>query len=182
MAGEQQTSTRQEDRAKYRTVKNTIWGLLACLVVVFAIYGLAYRPHPEKVRAIDYSAQLAEARRLAPYDVLAPTPMPPGWQATSARAGAEPGKPFTWHLGVVTADRRYVGLEQSNGPVAAVITDKLGPVHDDGTSTVAGTPWQRKALEDRDERALIRTVNGVTTIVTGTAPYPALDQFAATLH
>jgi hypothetical protein len=180
MAGEQQ-DMRTTDRARYRTMSNMVWGLLACLVLVFALAALAWRPHSETVRAVDYSAELTEARRVAPYDVLAPSPMPDGWQATSARVGAEPGEPVTWHLGVVTPDKRYVGLEQSSAP--SVVGEKLGAVSDDGTTTVAGLTWQRKRLTDRkDERAIVHTGSGVTTVVTGTVDYATLETFAATLH
>jgi hypothetical protein len=181
MSGEQRTPPPPIDRARYRTMTNMVWGLLVSLAVVFAVAALAWRPHHETVRVIDYTAQLADARRVAPYDVLAPAPMPSGWQATSARVGAEPGKPVTWHLGVLTADRRYVGLEQSSAP--SVVGEKLGPVDDDGTTTVAGVVWQRKVLTERKgERAIVRSGDGVTTIVTGNVDYATLESFATTLH
>ena len=170
------------DRARFRTMKNMIWGLLACLAVVALIGLVVQRPANEKVRAIDYSGQLALARKEAPYAVLAPQPMPSGWQATSARVGAAPGTPFTWHLGVVTSDKRYVGLEQSNGAAGQFVSDTLGPTDDDGTSMIDGTTWQRRASTTKDDHALVRTTNGVTTILTSTADYSVLESYAATLR
>jgi hypothetical protein len=90
---------------------------------------------------------------------------------------------MTWHLGVVTAEKKYVGLEQSNVTGGKFQAEKLGRTSDDGTTTVAGVTWQRKILLDRKgENALVLVGTGVTTIVTGNAGYPALEAFASVLH
>jgi hypothetical protein len=169
------------DRARSRTMKNMIGGLLACLAVVALLGLVVQRPAQETVHAIDYSGQLAMARKVAPYPVLAPDPMPSGWRATSAQAGAESGKPFTWHLGVITPDRRYIGLEQSNGAAGRFVSDTLGETNDAGTSTIGGNTWQRTASTTTDDHALVRTADGATTILISTADYSVLDSYAATL-
>jgi hypothetical protein len=170
------------DRAKYRTLRNMIWSLLACFVVVGFIAAVTWRPHEENVRSVDYSHHLAEARKLAAW-VRAPEPMPAGWQATSVELRAPERSPITWHLGIVTTDKKYVGLEQSNVSAARFTGDELGPTRDDGTSTVAGVTWQRKVLLDREgEQAIVLAGSGVTTIVTGNAGYPALETLAAALR
>ena len=169
------------DRARFRSMKNMIWGLLACLAVVALIGLVVQRPAQETVHAIDFSGQLALARKAAPYPVLAPEPLPPGWQATSAQAGAESGQPFTWHLGVITPEKRYVGLEQSNGAAGRFVSDMLGDTNDEGTSTIGGNTWQRKASTTTDDRSLVRTADGATTILISTAGYSVLDSYAAVL-
>ena len=169
------------DRARFRTMKNMVWGLLACLAVVALIGLVVQRPADEKITPVDYSGRLAAARKVSPYPVLAPEPLPQGWTATSAQATGEPGQPFTWHLGVISDQRRYVGLEQSNGDAQRFLADKVGATVEDGTSTVAGTTWQRRVATSKDDHALIRTANGVTTIVTSTADYAVLESYAAAL-
>ena len=170
------------DRAKARTIKNLVWALLACFIVVAFLMIVTWRPKEEKVRAVEYTAQLQDARKLAPW-VRGPEPMPSGWTATSVEFRAPQQSPVTWHLGVVTAQKKYVGLEQSNVTANAYQFDKLGKTADDGTSTVAGATWQRKKLLDRDnEQALVLIGSGVTTIVTGNAGYQALETFAAALR
>lgn len=172
----------QTDRAKARTLKNMVWALLACFVVVAFLMTVTWRPKEEKVRAVEYTAQLQDARKLAPW-VRGPEPMPSGWTATSVEFRAPQQSPVTWHLGVVTAEKKYVGLEQSNVTANAYQFDKLGKTAEDGTSTVAGVTWQRKKLLDRDnEQALVLIGSGVTTIVTGNAGYQALETFAAALR
>ena len=170
------------DRAKARTMKNLVWALLACFIVVAFLMIVTWRPKEEKVRAVEYTAQLQDARKLAPW-VRGPEPMPSGWTATSVEFRAPQQSPVTWHLGVVTAQKKYVGLEQSNVTANAYQFDKLGKTADDGTSTVAGVTWQRKKLLDRDnEQALVLIGSGATTIVTGNAGYQALETFAAALR
>ncbi|WP_433008439.1 DUF4245 domain-containing protein [Kribbella sp. CA-294648] len=170
------------DRAKARTLTNMVWALLACFIVVAFLMLVTWRPKEERVRAVDYTPQLAEARKVAPW-VRGPEPMPAGWTATSATFRAPQQSPITWHLGIVTDQKKYVGLEQSNVTSNGFQTDKLGKTEDDGTATVAGVVWQRKTLlERKNEHALVLIGSGVTTIVTGNAGYPVLETFAATLR
>jgi hypothetical protein len=144
------------NRAKARTLTNMFWALLACFIVV--------------------------AKKVAPW-VRGPAPMPAGWTATSVEFRTPEQSPITWHLGIITNDRKYVGVEQSNVTGAGFQRDELGKTEDDGTSTVAGVVWERKKLLDRkDENALVLTGSGVTTIVVGDAGYPALETLAATLR
>lgn len=172
----------RKDRAKARTLTNMVWALLACFVVVAFLMIVTWRPKEEKVRAIEYTAQLEDARKAAAW-VRGPEPMPSGWVATSVEFRAPEQRPITWHLGIVTNEKKYVGLEQSNVIGKQFQSDELGRTSDDGTATVGGITWQRKVLLDRkDENALVLVGSGVTTIVTGNAGYPALEAFASTLR
>jgi preprotein translocase subunit SecG len=172
----------QKDRAKARTLTNMVWALLACFIVVAFLMIVTWRPKHEQVKAVEYSAQLEDAKKVAPW-VRGPELMPSGWTATSVEFRAPEQSPMTWHLGVVTSEKKYVGLEQSNVTGRQFQSDKLGRTSDDGTSTVGGVTWQRKVLLDREqENALVLVGSGATTIVTGNAGYPALEAFASALH
>jgi hypothetical protein len=172
----------RRDKAKSQTVGNLVFATVVCLVVVAFLMIVTWRPKDEKVRAIEYTAQLQDARKAAAW-VRGPEPMPTGWSSTSVEFRAPEQEPMTWHLGVVTNDKKYVGLEQSNVTGGKFQADKLGRTTDDGTTTVGGVTWQRKVLLDRkNENALVVVGSGVTTIVTGNAGYPALETFASTLH
>jgi len=172
----------RKDRAKARTLPNMVWALVACFIVVAFLMIVTWRPKEEKVNAVEYSAQLEDARKVAPW-VRGPEPMPTGWTATSVEFRAPEQRPMTWHLGIVTTEKKYVGLEQSNVTGGQFQSDKMGRTSDDGTSTVSGVTWQRKVLLDRkEENALVLVGSGVTTIVTGNAGYPALEAFASTLR
>jgi hypothetical protein len=170
------------DRAKARTLTNMFWALLACFIVVAFLAVVTWRPKSEKINAVEYTAQLEDAKKVAPW-IRGPAPMPDGWTATSVEFRAPEQSPITWHLGIVTTEKKYVGLEQSNVTNKGFQSDELGKTEDDGTTTVSGVVWQRKTLLDRDnEHALVLTGSGVTTIVVGNAGYPALETFAATLR
>ncbi|MGW7683738.1 DUF4245 domain-containing protein [Kribbella sp. NPDC054772] len=172
----------RRDKRKSQTVGNMVFALLICLVVVAFLIIVTWRPKQETVKAVEYTAQLQDARKAASW-VLGPEPMPSGWTATSVEFRSPQQEPMTWHLGVVTNEKKYVGLEQSNVSGGKYLADKLGRTTDDGTTTVDGVTWQRKVLLDRKgENALVRIGSGVTTIVTGNAGYPALETFAVTLH
>ncbi|NEA32115.1 DUF4245 domain-containing protein [Streptomyces sp. SID13031] len=170
------------NRAKARTLTNMVWALLACFIVVAFLMAVTWRPKSEKVRPVEYTAQLQDARKVAPW-IRGPEPMPAGWTANSVEFRAPQQSPISWHLGIVTDQKKYVGLEQSNVTTKSFQSTELGKTADDGTSTVAGLVWQRKTLLERDgEQALVLIGSGVTTIVTGNAGYQALETFAATLH
>lgn len=172
----------RKDRAKARTLTNMFWSLLACFVVVAFLWVVTWRPHEEKIRAVEYTAQLEDAKKVAPW-VRGPAPMPAGWTATSVEFRTPEQSPITWHLGIVTNEKKYVGLEQSNVTGRQFQSDELGRTSDDGTTTVEGVTWQRKVLLDRKgENALVLVGSGVTTIVVGNAGYPALEAFASVLR
>ena len=172
----------QKDRAKARTLTNMVWALLACFIVVAFLMIVTWRPKHEQVKAVEYTAQLEDARKVAPW-VRGPEPMPSGWTATSVEFRTPEQAPITWHLGVVTNEKKYVGLEQSNVTGGKYQSDELGRTSDDGTSTLGGVTWQRKVLLDRkEENALVLVGSGATTIVTGNAGYPALEAFASALR
>jgi hypothetical protein len=160
-----------------------VFALVICLAVVAFLITVTWRPKKEeKPTAVPYTAQLEDARKAAAW-VRGPEPMPAGWTATSVEFRTPQQAPITWHLGVVTNEKKYVGLEQSNVSGGKFVADKLGRTSDDGTATVAGVTWQRKVLLDRkSENALILVGSGVTTIVAGNAGYPALEAFASVLR
>jgi hypothetical protein len=159
-----------------------VWALLACFVVVAFLMIVTWRPKEERINAVPYTEQLADAKKTAAW-VRGPEPMPTGWTATSVEFRTPEQRPITWHLGIVTDRKKYVGLEQSNVTGRQFQSDELGRTSDDGTSTVAGVVWQRKRLLDRkDENALVLVGSGVTTIVTGNAGYPALETLASSLR
>lgn len=170
------------DRAKFRTVRNMVWSLLACFVVVGFIAAVTWRPHEEKITAVDYSNHVVEGRKLATW-LKAPEPMPAGWTATSVQLRAPENSPITWHLGIITDGKKYVGLEQSDMASRKFLSEELGKTTDDGTSTINGVTWRRVALTEREnEHALVLAGTGVTTIVVGNAGYPALETLASTLR
>jgi hypothetical protein len=160
-----------------------VFALVICLAVVAFLITVTWRPKKEaQPNPVEYTAQLQDARKAAAW-VRGPEPMPSGWTATSVEFRTPQQEPITWHLGVVTNEKKYVGLEQSNVTGGKYVAEKLGRTSDDGTASVGGVTWQRKVLLDRkNENALLLVGSGVTTIVAGNAGYPALEAFASVLR
>ena len=86
--------------------------ILLLVVVGFVLFRDANRTQPDnRVVEVDWRATATYARKEAEFDLLAPRRLPEGWRATSARFGA--GDARMWHLGLLTDEGRYVGLEQA---------------------------------------------------------------------
>jgi hypothetical protein len=80
-------------------------------------------------------------------------------------------------------EQGFVRLEQSDGEIVSYLDDRLEDFGADGTSAVEGDTWERMRQNGGPrDRALVRTEDGVLTIVRGTESYEVLEQFAASLE
>lgn len=152
-------------------------GLLAGFIYLFV-------PHDESkdpVKPISYDVEVATARRAAPYPVAAPQQLPEGWRATSVWYRAESDLGTHWHLGLLDPESEYAAVEQSDhAPEEFIesVTHAAEPVGD--VQRVGGQEWQRYEGEKYD--ALVLREQGVTTVVTGTAPFRQLAELAGVLR
>jgi len=174
-----------EARSGYqRSVPGLLGALIVVLVLIASVWVLSrfqHRGTTDPARTVGYTAELAEARESAPFDVLAPSPVPPGWRATSVQwDGADP-EAASWHLGFLTSTGEYVGLEQGNAPVADFVAGTTTATQPAEAVEVAGESWQGLVSDDAREHALVRRESGVTTLVTGTASLEELVTFAESL-
>lgn len=154
-------------------------------VVAFAAFRSFFRDNdPTPVRSVDYAATVRAARAEEKLLVVAPERLPSGWTATSATytSGATP----TWHLGTLTEQRRYVGVEESRSSIADLASEYVDADARRGKDvTIAGDRWQTwtDAGGDyavaRSLRTAGRTVE--SWLVVGTAPEREIRDFAATL-
>lgn len=157
--------------------------LAVVLVLVGAIvaFNVADQPDPV-VRDIDYADAVAQARQQAAYAVLAPRPLPTGWRATSARTRSEGADAVSWHLGLVTAAGDYAAVEQTDGAREGFVDRFADGAERDGTVKVDGTRWRRLEGGDPEERALVRSEGGVTTVLAGSAAWDDLERLASSLR
>ena len=99
--------------------------VLLAVVAAFVVLRDVNRTQPESsVRTVQYEQALGFAREQADFPLVAPASLPDGWRATSAEFVPEPGR---WHLGLLTDEDRYVGLEQSRRPVEKMIETYVDP-------------------------------------------------------
>lgn len=173
-----------QTRTGYRRNASGLLGaILAALALMLAFWGMARLVNHDAetpVRVVDYAASLQSARAQAPFDVLAPAPAPSGWRATSVEwSGA--GPEAAWHLGFLTSQDDYVGLEQGNAASRAFIAASTPADQPAQPVEIGGVIWGSLVSADGVEHALVLEEGEVTTVVTGTAAESELVAFAGTL-
>ncbi|MFD4031664.1 DUF4245 domain-containing protein [Streptomyces sp. NPDC058637] len=164
--------------------KQTVRDMFLSMLVITALAGVIYIfiPHDDTadpIKAVDYRVELATARRAAPYPVAAPAGLSEKWKPTSVSYEGHNGA--GWHLGFLDPDGRYVAVEQSTSPARKYVPAVSQRAEDTGsTYDVAGEAWQR--WEGPKYDALVLHAEGVTTVVTGSAPMERLAEMAAALR
>jgi hypothetical protein len=156
--------------------------VLVLVVIGFVLFrDLNRNDPPSPVRTVDYEQAAEYARDQAGFDVLSPADLPEGWRATSVRY--LPGETESWHLGLLTEEDRYVGLEQSGGSADAMVEEHVDPDAVEGEPVdVAGQDWATWS-DSGGDLALVRETDGTTTLVVGhEVPEAALADFAARLR
>jgi hypothetical protein len=154
-------------------------------VLAFAAFRAITRDNePTPVKTVDYTVSMKAGRADKQLLVLAPERLPSGWKATSATYDGGP-KP-AWHLGMLTDQRKYVGVEESEASIEDLATEHVDANAEKGKDvTIGGKTWQTftdsggdyavaRSLKDGD-----RTVE--SWIVVGTAPEKEIRDFAASL-
>ncbi|MFT4218666.1 MAG: DUF4245 domain-containing protein [Micropruina sp.] len=172
------------------TVPQMVVAVAALLIPVVLIYLWFSRiPEPE-VRAVDWQPVVATARAEAPYPVAAPENLPETWTAVRARwtpkgeAGLDrqPAVGDTFQLGFLTPDQIYIGLDQRDADPQGLIRTASRNGRADGESILDGVRWQRFVSDDDRTRALVRSDDQSTVVISGDLPYEALEAFATTLR
>jgi hypothetical protein len=172
--------------------RRTTGGLVAAMVITLgavlafvAFRGLTRDNQPTPVQTVDYTRTVQLGRKEGLLAMLAPARLPRGWRATSA--AYLPGPAPTWHLGLLTAGQKYVGVEEARATVDEMVRKHVDEnATRDGSVQVGGARWQvwRDAAGDY---AVVRTLRGPkreqeTVLVVGSAPEEQVRQLAASLQ
>jgi hypothetical protein len=157
--------------------------LAAAVLLLTPARGLVFPDKANKMQPVDYSSELSGWRALTGVSALAPAGLPKSWRANAASLDhSDPQAGFSMHIGFVTADNKYAGLEESTKLPQAELVDVLGDTGQKvtGTATIGGEEWQRRT-SDRGEQAFTRTSGKVLVIVTGNATQDELQTLCADL-
>jgi hypothetical protein len=149
--------------------------LVLVLAAVLAVVLLVPRPDEPVRQPVDVGAA-AQAAAAADAPWVDPE-VPAGWSPTSARF--EPSGPdgvATWHVGYLTPSQRYAAVEMAAGATPRWLREQTSNGRVTGTQQVAGATWQQLLSDDGSRRSLVLELDGVTTVVTGSA---SLDELAA---
>jgi hypothetical protein len=154
--------------------------LIVLLVVWLGFRSLTADDPKSAVHVVDYAQVVTPAKKAADFDLVAPTKLPEGWRATSV--GFTDTTPQHWHLGVLTDQDRYVGLEQGEDSARSMVREYVDEEASRGRPVdVAGQPWTTYTDAGGD-LALVRTDGKATTLVVGhDVPRAALLSYVAGL-
>ncbi len=152
--------------------------VLLLVVVVFVVLRDLNRVGPEApADSVDYR-QSAEFAEESGFEVSTPDRLPNGWRATSVEFAPEP---LHWHLGLLTEDAEYVGLEQAKAPVRSMVmkyvdeqTTKTADV------TIDGKRWTSWG-DGQGDVALARRDGALTTLVVGPVEQEVLVDYVKSL-
>lgn len=159
-----------------QTVGDMVRSIAVVLAAVAVIMFLSHRGQPDPIHEVSITNPLIVAKMSAGFPVLVPEGQE-GYRLTSARWEAT--KPGVWHLGYVTPETKYVQLEQSVSKDLGFISDQLGGTAKSGAELIDGKEWT--AYAGNGKAVLVRTSEGVTTAVSGTAPKDELIAVAQSL-
>ena len=174
------------ERANRMSAANMLRSLLPLVAICLAIVAWVsfQRDTGDPVREVDPTGTLRLADDRASYDLLVPTDLPEGYRPTSARTdagGADAGDPVTLEIGYLTPSAEYAGFVVSDDARADAVDAVLGGAQEQGTADLGGQAWTRGTTE-RGETVLSRTADGVTVLVTGSAPDAELETVAGSVR
>lgn len=160
-----------------QTVRDMVLSLAVVFAAIAVIMGITWRPTPDPVRVVDPAPELALARAQADYPVLYPADLDAAWRPTSARWEITPASTPdpAWHVGFVTPEIQYAQIGQTASEDPSYVEGQVAGAEPIGESK----GWLR--YESPEQRALVRVTNGVTVVVSGTAPWPTLELLAERL-
>ncbi len=158
---------------------------LAAVVGFVALRGLLRDNESTPVRTVDYSRTLQMGRDEGRLAMLAPSRLPDGWRATSA--GYTTGPAPTWHLGLLTAEEKYVGVEEAQAGVTEMVHQHVDPdATRDGSVRIGGESWQ-VWRDSGGDYAVVRSLRGPkrareTVLVVGSAAEGQVRELARSLR
>lgn len=164
-----------------QTIGDMVRSMLLVMLVVGGILLVTWRPQPEAVKVIDITPALVLAQTQGDFPVTGPVGLPDSWRPTSARfEPTEKSAPDrVLHFGYVTPQDAYAQVSQSTNRTAAYSAEQTDDGLPVGSAVIDGATWEK--WEHADRRSLVRSQDGVLTIVSGTASWEELTALASSL-
>ncbi|HUS23216.1 MAG TPA: DUF4245 domain-containing protein [Aeromicrobium sp.] len=151
-------------------------GVLGALLIASFFVGQIMTVKPDRPQSrVELADAVTGAKSVARFEVVAPRSLPEGWVATSARFTRD-----AWHLGVLTTDNEYIGLEQATSTPKAIIGDMAPKSRAAGTAHIGGARWLLRTEPDGD-RIYVRRVGSTSVLVIGSAKRAEIERYVASL-
>jgi hypothetical protein len=143
--------------------------VMGLIVLGIWAFGLLFTRTPhDPVRHVDLTSDVRAARQGADDPLLAPRSIPQRWRPNGDRfdpTGAQP-----WHLGMLTDDGEYIGLEQQRRSAAAMIKAFARGSRADGSVRLGDATWDRRSGPGRQVAYLRRVGDSVVIVVSDANP------------
>lgn len=162
--------------------------MVISMVVILAA-GVAWVAMVPRVRevsqpAVDVTSVARQVRAETSWAISQPH-LPPGWKATNVRFVVAGDGLRTWHAGYLSPAGDYISIDQTAAATDVWVAAQTSGGRSEGTLSAAGRTWQKLSSPDAVQRSLVSRGAGdkdLSTVLSGTATYPGLAQFAETLE
>jgi hypothetical protein len=168
------------------TVRSMVISMVVILAAVLVWVAMVPRTREISQPAVDVGSVARQVRQETSWAISQPR-LPAGWKATSVRFTAAGGGLRTWHAGYLSPEGNYVSMDQTSlaGATDLWVSTETSNGRAEGTLSAAGTVWQKLSSRDTVQRSLVSRGSGdsgLITVLSGTAPYTQLAQFAEALQ
>lgn len=153
-----------------------IGAIMAVVVLIFP----QVQPPPPDIDVVETAQQIEGSTG---WTLVVPRDLPEGWVPTRAQYRRSTDGLMTWHAGFQTPSGDYAALQQTLDATDDWVTTQVNRSPRVGELEVAGRLWEQYDRSGKVQRSLVdRGGPGeMTTVVTGTASWDQMQQFAASL-
>jgi len=168
------------------SLRSMVISMVLIMVAVLAWVMMVPRVRDISQPAVDVTSVALLVRQETGWTISQPH-LPAGWKATNARFDSAADGVRTWHAGYLSPDGNYLSIDQTDVAgatdnwVSALTSNGQG----EGTVSAAGRSWHKLSSRDTVQRSLVSRGPGahdLATVLSGTAPYTELVQFAEALQ
>jgi Tfp pilus assembly protein PilV len=172
-------------RHGFGNLPSMVISMVFIMAAVLAWVAMVPRVREINQPAVDVTSVAMQVRQETGWAISQPQ-LPAAWKATNARFDSAADGVRTWHAGYLSPDGHYVSIDQTEvtGATEDWTSERTSNGQADGTLSAAGRTWHKLSSRDILQRSLVSkgsAAHDLTTVLSGTAPYAQLAQFADTL-
>ena len=171
-------------RRGFGNLRSMVISMVVIMAAVLAWVAMVPRVREISQPAVDVTSVARQVRQETGWAISQPR-LPAGWKATNVRFDSADGV-STWHAGYVSPDGHYLSIDQTGvaGAGDNWISARTSKGQAEGTLSAAGRTWHKLSSREIIQRSLVSKGSDaadLTTVLSGTAPYTQLAQFAEAL-
>ena len=166
------------------TLRGMVISMVLILAAVLAWMALVPRVSGISQPAVDVGSVAKQVRQETSWGISQPQ-LSAGWKATNVRFTPAGDGLRTWHAGYLSPEGNYVSIDQTQGATDGWVSAQTSDGKAEGKMAAGGRTWQKLSSRVAVQRSLVSRGSGagdLTTVLSGTASYTQLAQFAGTLR